>query len=182
MDSVGRVKEIGEAISKELQSRKDKIAADAKDAIRTLAKCVKELVERAERGTLSKVDADLDALAADVTRKMGRIALAGEEAKRAKSLLIGMQEEVLAIREAKRPEASAVTGLFNENKGLKEQNAELRRQLEGKTAADPPTKKTEPAGKTAETVAHKTTPAAKDGEKTPEQEAEEQAGKGGAAK
>ena len=227
MDVVGRVKGIGEAISKELQSRKEKLAADAKDAIRLLAKCVKDLEERAERGSLTKVDPDLDALAAEVTRKMGRIALGAEEAKRAKSLLTGLQEEVLSIRSAKAEGSHARVDpnpeLAKENAVLKEENTQLEKDLAfvnedltsvhkelskaqmelgalqkkilegGKPDAEPPKapaakggKKTEPAKKpTPESGSGGgvTSPAG-EGAKTPEQEAEEQAGgkKGDATK
>ncbi len=186
MDVVGRVKEIGEHISVELQDRKEKLAADAKDAIRRLGKCVKELLERAERGTLTKVDEDLEGLAADVTRKMGRIGAGVEEAQRAKKLLAGFQEEVLAIREATTPEASPVDPhLLEENKGLVNQVAELQKELaelQKKAAAGAP-----PFGGAAPSAGRGgavTTPSGKKDEsgKTPEQEAEEQAAAGGAAK
>ncbi len=181
MDVVGRVKEITEHISAETKARKDKVAADAKDAIRRLAKCVKDLVERAERGSLTKVDEDLDGLAADVTRKMGRIALVNEDAQRTKKLLTGFTEEVLSIRSsaAKGEASSPSPRILEENQALKAENTQLEKDLaavqkdldsalEGGPPAGGavPSKKTEPAPKGGE------------GGKTPEQEAEAQAGAG----
>jgi len=215
MDVVGRVKDIAEQISVEMAARKDKLAADAKDAIRRLSTCVKDLVDRAERGTLTKVDEDLDSLAADVTRKMGRIALGNEEATRAKKMLGGFQEEVLSIRSAKAETEPLNPRIMEENAELKEENtqlekdlafaykgreaaveqlAEVQKDLDSMLAGDPPdTPATEQPPKTpAKPAAKKPTPdsgsgggvasPAGEGTKTPEQEAEEQAGKKGDAK
>ena len=205
MDVVGRVKEITESISAEMKSRREKVAEDAKDAIRRLGKCVTDLVDRAERGTLTKVDEDLDGLAADVTRKMGRIALGNEEALRAKKLLAGFNEEVLSIRTAN-PESSKArlypsAELIKEIDVLKEENTQLEKDLAfvHKELADlrkhvllmehsadtPPAKKPPKAPAKPAAGKPKDPPATKEGEKddsakTPEQEAEEQAG--GAAK
>ena len=193
MDVVGRVKDITESISAEMKSRREKVAADAKDAIRRLSSCVKDLVDRAERGTLTKVDEDLDGLAADVTRKMGRIALANEEAQRMKRMLGGFQEEVLSIRSAKAEtslpeEPSPDPRLLEENKYLKKENTQLEKDLASMQkdlddalsvphmpAGDKPAKKTTPDSGSGGAV---TTPVGKEGDKTPEQEAEEQAGEG----
>lgn len=178
MDVVGRVKDIGESISGELKSRKEKLASDAKDAIRNLSKCVKDLVDRAERGTLTKVDEDLDGLAADVTRKMGRIALGNEEAQRSKKMLSAFQEEVLAIRQAKKPDASSPDpGLLEENKALKEENTQLEKDLAFvQKDLDDALKGGKPSAGSGGGV---TSPLpGEEGDKTPEEEAEAQAGEG----
>ncbi len=99
MGNVENFKALTEQITRELKGRREKLDKDAYEASRRLFVKAQAIVERCQRGNLSKPDEDLIALANDVQLKLIRIGGATEDAKRAKDLIAKFGDVALSTRQ-----------------------------------------------------------------------------------